>query len=539
MLSGLESESSCDEQILQRISSSNSNAYQLNSAGIFLRTAIESTSQLTMPWPPTANDLTTDKGTKYVPPELFNFLAIITGHTDIVTDWTKYCDPQNSTKRKLISIAQDLVYLSDKGAKTTPKSLALGLTLRHMTGSKAIAKLISGLGHSCSYDSIMRFETALALKQSANISSSIPPGFLEHAFTMLIYDNIDFSEETLTGHGTTHHTNSIMIQLKSQVGPQNPIQTGVIPKTQRTLCLPSTEIAPFYISSKSGPATFSPTQTLTDTSYQKSISTDVLYIARKTVMQPETPLPGWTAYNIRNTKPLPVSNIHYMPVIEASPTQLSTVNHILLSALSVVEQLKCESCMVVFDQAIYSKAQQIRWCNPEMQQKLVLRLGEFHTVMCFLSTIGKRFAMSGLEDILVESEVVAQGSIKGILNGHMYNRSVRSHKLLFEALSRMQFMSFLESLGDEESERIVSKITECQQQHDKLPEEIEKNFLSFIEKGASASQTFAFWRTYQEMVHTLLSFIRATRTSNWELHLSSLEDMLPWMFAYDRTNYAR
>ena len=69
-----------------------------------------------------------------------------------------------------------------------------------------------------------------------------------------------------------------------------------------------------------------------------------------------------------------------------------------------------------------------------MQSKLVLRPSEFYTAMCFLSVIGKRFAMSGLEDILVEGEVVAFGSLKGMLNGHMYNRSIHCNEVLFEAL---------------------------------------------------------------------------------------------------------
>lgn len=46
-----------------------------------------------------------------------------------------------------------------------------------------------------------------------------------------------------------------------------------------------------------------------------------------------------------------------------------------------------------------------------------------------------------------------------------------------------------------------------------------------------------FW--YLEMVSTLLTFIRATREGNWDLHLESIRAMLPWFFAYDHINYAR
>ena len=41
------------------------------------------------------------------------------------------------------------------------------------------------------------------------------------------------------------------------------------------------------------------------------------------------------------------------------------------------------------------------------------------------------------------------------------------------------------------------------------------------------------------MVHLLLIFLRATRESDWNLHLASIRLMMPWFFSYDRTNYAR
>ena len=53
------------------------------------------------------------------------------------------------------------------------------------------------------------------------------------------------------------------------------------------------------------------------------------------------------------------------------------------------------------------------------------------------------------------------------------------------------------------------------------------------------SKTFQFWNEYSKMVGKLLRFIRAERVGNWDLHLSSVVQMTPYMFAYDHTNYAR
>ena len=39
--------------------------------------------------------------------------------------------------------------------------------------------------------------------------------------------------------------------------------------------------------------------------------------------------------------------------------------------------------------------------------------------------------------------------------------------------------------------------------------------------------------------YPLLLFIRGTRSSNWDLHLAVISEMLPWFFAYNHTNYSR
>lgn len=48
-----------------------------------------------------------------------------------------------------------------------------------------------------------------------------------------------------------------------------------------------------------------------------------------------------------------------------------------------------------------------------------------------------------------------------------------------------------------------------------------------------------FWQSFLEMVQILLDYIKSTRMGDWDLHLCSMERMLPWFHAYDRINYAR
>ncbi|KAG0725964.1 hypothetical protein GWK47_004497 [Chionoecetes opilio] len=52
------------------------------------------------------------------------------------------------------------------------------------------------------------------------------------------------------------------------------------------------------------------------------------------------------------------------------------------------------------------------------------------------------FGDAGLRDVAVESGVIAEGSINRVLEGKQYNRAVRLHKLMYEALMRIIWKGF-------------------------------------------------------------------------------------------------
>ena len=68
-----------------------------------------------------------------------------------------------------------------------------------------------------------------------------------------------------------------------------------------------------------------------------------------------------------------------------------------------------------------------------------------------MSVIGKRFGDAWLQDIAIESGVVAECSVKSVLCGKQYSRAVRFHKLLYEACMRLIWKCFLDWLISEGS----------------------------------------------------------------------------------------
>lgn len=80
-----------------------------------------------------------------------------------------------------------------------------------------------------------------------------------------------------------------------------------------------------------------------------------------------------------------LSTISYLPAIDASPTEMSTVYTILMKSIKFADQLELKRIVLVFDPAIYHKAQQIRWKGTTLQNCLVIRVGQFHTAKTFFA----------------------------------------------------------------------------------------------------------------------------------------------------------
>ena len=247
-----------------------------------------------------------------------------------------------------------------------------------------------------------------------------------------------------------------------------------------------------------------------------------------------------------------MSKIGYLQPVNESPTELPAMYTVLKRSQHFGYTLGLSEIDCVFDQACYAKACQIKWASPNEFKDLSCRLGSFHTIPVLISAIFKRFGDAGLVDIITESNIIASGSLNGIINGHHYNRAVRTLKLIYEAMSRLQWKQFGEYLkGCENLDLDVDLIEEkvLQIREDFSSDEchallnsssmakLSQLFQEF--RASDRGPMFKLWTSFLQIVEIMLLFIRACREGDWELHLNCFRQMLPWFFAYDHTNYAR
>lgn len=90
--------------------------------------------------------------------------------------------------------------------------------------------------------------------------------------------------------------------------------------------------------------------------------------------QSQSVVPGWTGFNIllKGQNIPPVSKIRYLPIIDGSPSDYSTLYTALQQSLKIADELSLEKIVLVFDEAIYAKMQQIRWKDEVLMNRFVV-----------------------------------------------------------------------------------------------------------------------------------------------------------------------
>ena len=79
----------------------------------------------------------------------------------------------------------------------------------------------------------------------------------------------------------------------------------------------------------------------------------------------------------------------------------------------------------------------------ETMHRFVLHMGAFHTSMTSIAVIGCHYGSAGLHDVLVEADVLAEGTDAQVLNGHQYNWAVRALKLMYKAMWHLSWADFM------------------------------------------------------------------------------------------------
>ena len=72
----------------------------------------------------------------------------------------------------------------------------------------------------------------------------------------------------------------------------------------------------------------------------------------------------------------------------------------------------------------------------------------FQTITMYMHILSKRFSNAGLRDVLIQSDIIAEGSLDKALSEKMYNRGIRAYKLKYEAIICKVMLDYVETGKD-------------------------------------------------------------------------------------------
>lgn len=155
--------------------------------------------------------------------------------------------------------------------------------------------------------------------------------------------------------------------------------------------------------------------------------------------------PMWLGYNsLLHEDRSPKHIICYLTTINASPTNKDTIYETMIQSQKVALECGQRYIEVTYDLAIAKIALQIKSTEANTFDNLFIHLGVFHIMMAYFKAVGKFIDNCGLSTIMVNEELLANGSVNGFITGKHYNRCKRLHPMITLALKMLHFERFID-----------------------------------------------------------------------------------------------
>ena len=478
-----------------------------------------------------------------------------------------FLDNLVSSDVKKIAIGNSIVQAVRPKTVIAPVIFGAGISVDHVCGSKQLINLLYHLGFSMSYDELLRY------KQSAVQSDIVQPAshFPEY-FTQFAADNVDHNFCTIDGLNTLHAM-AIMSMSTSIISAvfargstfgDTPIVRLPRKKVADVMRNQGIPLLPYDYPEKSALSLLCFNQWDDLKAYLlQPVATkqDVLWQIGWFASDEMNYRPGWSGFMhdinaVRSGNASLVSTVTLHPIIDRNPNDHSTIYTTLIYVSQQSQNLHVPTACITFDHPLWLKAVDIVYSK---QLKIVCRLGPFHMLMSFLGSIGSIMKGSGLAEAL--ECCYGPNAVSVMMDGKAVKRALRGHFLMSSALNIILLRTILKVPGYEDKFMISSDFALTEDDIIELKAVYNEVFnlerdglsLSSVEslgklssslqelkdKLISTSRTAKLWLQYDKYVDIVKLFIRAERTGDWALHLSTVAKMLNLFAATGHANYAK
>ena len=522
-----------------------------------IRTAIlEAFSQSPpLQWPPDPAKLGVNKD--MIPDVLFRFLS------HLLVDKPEYLTSRS--ERILLSIGQDICRSATNGEWKLDKHIMLCVTLRHLFRSKQLITIVNRLGHCENNTFASELELAISSKVQ-NASSLLTPQIVRGDGNVVFHsdwDNFNQLLSTLHGNPMCNTAGGIMLQeVSSDYVAEEEIPNEPVVTRREMLQNPPQKMVyetlpQVHVQKKSPDITCNlknePQENIS--TYESSLQKYFLWIICRSVCgSGHQQVPAFAGFISATGKPpTKLTTIDYYPMINEPITDFKVIKEILKKSQKATEDVGQKYVFVTFDLGVVMKAMPILWERPLDYPNHIVMIGPFHTTMNYLKMIGHKVGAAGYSEILIEANLVTNGTLKSVLSGKNYSKSLWCLKVVSEALERLLFKKFIDSLPENSPHREISVenlnvlIQSCSSEH--LLAALEDNSLIILlqeytnfqtkVKQGDYGKTAMFWYSFLEHARRVFMLMYAVKCNNLQLFHKAMCDMADLFFAFGGHNYSR
>ena len=427
--------------------------------------------------------------------------------------------------------------------REVPIPLYLGLKMHVQTRKRKLIDCLHMHGLSISYDRVLRISSSVAhsiIKQFENDGVVCPPQLKNGLFTTGQVDNIDHNPSSVTSdesfHGTAHSLCQHPTQDNHGTDRNRPVlEDNITEKRIPPLPLSYTNILPAPQMPKvikapiiAGPVTPKTNKLLDDEKVENRWLQKLVSVFLEETVDKDD-FVSWAAFHASlqdpNNVKLPTP-IALMPMFREASHSVAMIMHCMKTNQEATQLLNPGQVPVLtMDQPLYAIGKQIQWkfSNLYGEDKYVVMLGPLHTEMASLKVIGDLLEGSGWTNALAQADVATPGTADSFLHGSHVTKTRRAHQVTMATLHILRRRAY-EEVNTSTTDRDLDS---------------EKMYLEWCGKMRLEHPMFNFWSMVFDLERTLLAFVRAIRTSDFELYVETLGKLAPWFFAMDHVHYAR
>ena len=431
-------------------------------------------------------------------------------------------------------------------SQETPLPVYIGVMLHVKTRKRDPIDRLYALGMSISYDHVLRLSSDMAnavCEHFKETDTVCPPNLKRNVFTTAAVDHNTSSTIAITSfHGTNisliQHpnedgegvSNAIIKQRNfspaKTIAPLPSSYTNMLPLSSQkqgglkvpstsTQCIVKGDEAAVLMSTRKETEWFDHTtkhleeNKVTDYENVTTPQTKTAGNGKAAGKKAET-MVSWSAYHGERQQHVNTRcQSSLLPLFAECAHSLAMKKHAITVVMKAVEHLNPgQTAVIAFDQPLFALPKEIQWRHPDTmgEDKLVIMLGGLHIELAVLKAIGSWLSGSGWTEAVAQAGITSEGRTR-------YAHQVTASSLYI--LQQRAYKKHLESVEDTSS------------------------FPDWCKDEAKKISQFQFWSMTLKFELLILILVRFFRQSDFKLYLSALMEITPWMFALDRTNYAR